>query len=270
MSTATPHRIRAGEVFKSIIPAAGLRLKVSHLEDYRYQSVALGGTEHAEWSAYTLEQVTEIAERLTAWATWYAAPGFEKQLGQEWIHACGRAYPIQGAAWLLTDQTPTRAIHYAFHEALHVAENWLSLAEMQTLNAGIVAGPDLPEVDWNTYYKTAIEIRAEAFANWAYSYWLRGRMPQYHRGMAADERIWTMIYRGDLGLRIARRGLIPADRMPEALRRRLAERGDGQKLIDAVRPVAAATWRGLAAAVDWVIDAFRPDVAPMVKGRATK
>ena len=75
--------------------------------------------------------------------------------------------------------------------------------------------------------------------------------------MPADEQVWTMIYRGDLGLRVACRGRVPADLMPEAPRRRMAERGDGAKVSDAVRPMLAATWIGLRAAADWVVDAFR-------------
>jgi hypothetical protein len=46
--------------------------------------------------------------------------------------------------------------------------------------------------------------------------------------------------------------------MPEALRQRLAERGDIQKLFDAARHMAVTAWRGLAAAVDWIADAIQP------------
>ncbi len=49
----------------------------------------------------------------------------------------------------------------------------------------------------------------------------------------------------------------------------MAERGDGERIVDAVRPWAAATWHGMNAAGDWVLDAFYPDVVP-VKVRAAR
>ncbi len=61
-------------------------------------------------------------------------------------------------------------------------------------------------------------------------------MPEYRRDMPADECAWTMVICGDLGLGIARRSQTLAGRMPEDLCRRMAERGDGEMLIDAVRP----------------------------------
>jgi len=39
----------------------------------------------------------------------------------------------------------------------------------------------------------------------------------------------------------------------------MAERGDGEKFSDGARQVGLATWNGLAAADEWVADAFRPD-----------
>ena len=74
-----------------------------------------------------------------------------------------------------------------------------------------------------------------------------------------------MVFRGDLGLRVARRKLIPADRMPGALRHRMAERGDGEKLWDGSRQVGLATWNGLAAAYEWVADASVRMMWPPVK-----
>jgi hypothetical protein len=78
--------------------------------------------------------------------------------------------------------------------------------------------------------------------------------------MAADERVWTMIYRGDIGLRAARRGLVPEDRMPEVLRQRMAERTDSQWVFDAGRRVVVGAGGFVAAAWEWVADAFRADV----------
>jgi hypothetical protein len=42
-----------------------------------------------------------------------------------------------------------------------------------------------------------------------------------------------------------------------------------RKFVDAVRPWAEATWNGMNAAGDWVLDAFYPDVVP-VKVRAAR
>lgn len=105
--------------------------------------------------------------------------------------------------------------------------------------------------DYNEYWCRPIEVRARAFAAWGYSHWLLGRTPEYRFRMPPHERLWTMIYRGDLGLRLARRRLIPTDRIPEVLRQRMAERGDCQMVFDAVRRVCMA-----------IIAWFQPSVDP--------
>ena len=68
--------------------------------------------------------------------------------------------------------------------------------------------------------------------------------------MPAHERLWTLIYTGGLGVRVARH--IPASRMPDVLRQRVNE-------ITATQKVVGATINGLRAVWNWVADAFRPD-----------
>jgi hypothetical protein len=265
MTSATCYQIRAGAVTRLSIPAAGLRLPVSRREEYRAPTAFAGG-EHPDWAGNTLGHVAEIATRLTPWANWFCAPVIPT--GDDRL-VPGTAYVVQGSAWVLSSQHTHWAVFLALHEAAHLVEEHLTPSERDALYVGIVATPTFGPGDYNEYYASPIEIRANAFASWAMAYWLRGRLPEYHRGQPADEAIWTAIYRGDIGLRVARRNLIPADRMPAALRLRLAERGDGQKLLDALRPLVMATWSGMKAAAEWVADAFRPDVKAPVRVRAT-
>jgi len=91
-------------------------------------------------------------------------------------------------------------------------------------------------------------------------------MPEYRRGMPADERVWTMVYRGDLAVRVERRGLIPAARMPAHLRHALAQRDVAQLGHDYTRRGVTAAWNLLRSAVDW----FRsPETAAPVMAAAS-
>jgi hypothetical protein len=252
----TCYQIKAGRIRTTDIPVDGLRLPISRRLDFR-APLAFAGVEDSAWESHTLTQVAEIATRLTPWTTWFCAPSIPG--GADWIDTKGTAYVRQSSAWVLSSLSTIEAVRFALHEAMHLAEDWLTADELQVINDGMVSTLDLAAGDYNSYYASAIEVRANAFMHWAMTYWLRGKLPEYRRGMPADERVWTMIMRGDLGLRVARRGLIPADRMSEALRLRMAERGDGQRIVDAIRPVVTATVKGLKAAGEWILDAFRPD-----------
>lgn len=216
------YKIQAGRVSTRTIPAEGVTLPVFRREDFR-QPVAVSGLQPGEWDAWTLARVTDIANRMTPWAAWWCSPG-KQGVSATGGKTYGIAHIRQSAVWLSTAESATTAIQTALHEAMHVAEDWLTLAEMQSPAAGTPDAIALPDGVWNDYYCKPIEVRANAFASWPYSYFLRGRMPEYRRGMPADERVWTMIYRGDLAVRVARRGLIPADRLPDAPRVRLGER----------------------------------------------
>ena len=92
-------------------------------------------------------------------------------------------------------------------------------------------------------------------------------MPEYRRDMPADECAWTMVICGDLGLGIACRSQTLADRMPERLCQRMADRDGGDGLVDAVRPGVSAALRWARAGWEWLVDAFRLNVAPTNLGR---
>jgi hypothetical protein len=251
------YEIVGGNVSTQEIPKAGVELKVSRRMNFR-QPIALDGIEDAEWSSYTLGVVAAIASQMSPWAKWYCSPRRNDDTGKTGTSS-GWAHIVQGVGWLSSETAAAKAVSYALHEVMHLAEDFLTAAEMAALNAGILGVPDLPAGDWNAYYTAAIEVRANSYEAWAYSYWLRGRTPQYYRGMPADERIWTMIYRGDLGLRVARRGLIPADYMNPALRQRLDKRTDSQMVFDAVRRAAVGTWKLAKATWTCGVDAWRTD-----------
>jgi hypothetical protein len=103
------------------------------------------------------------------------------------------------------------------------------------------------------------EVRANAFEAWAFSYWLRGRMPEYYEGCPMMNGSGRPFTAATWGLRIARKGRISADRMNPILRQRLNERSDSQKTFDAARMMITGGWRCLAAAVVWCANGFRPD-----------
>lgn len=258
------YRIRGGVVTVTEIPVDGCKIPIYRDEIKNVQPVALPGREHDDWTFYTIGQVAAIATTMTPWATWWCTPNKTgRKVGDVGEHI-GIAHIRQSSVWLTTNMEPCVAVTTALHETFHIAEDYLTLQEMQTLNRGIISAPCLPDSERNRYLTSGSEVRANAFESWAYSHWLRGRMPEYRRGMPADERIWTLIFRGDLGLRVARRGLIRRDRMPAALAARLAERSTLQLAYDYVRHAAIAAWKGLGAAARWVADAFVPQTPAQV------
>ncbi len=78
-----------------------------------------------------------------------------------------------------------------------------------------------------------------------------------------------MILRGNLGLWVARRGLLRRDQVPAAPRQRLAERSKGQKVFDVSRRLAVAIWRGASSAAYWVGDAITPEAPSPSASQAT-
>jgi len=136
----TCYQIRAGRTRTTAIPAAGLPLPVSRQPEYR-APIPFAGDEHPDWISHTLPQPTEIATRLTPWATWFCAPSIPTP--EDWVTYGGMAYKKQTAVWLLSCQSTLVAVQLAFHEAMHLAEDFLTLSEMQTLNAGLVSTLDL-------------------------------------------------------------------------------------------------------------------------------
>ncbi len=89
----------------------------------------------------------------------------------------GVAHRKQSGAWLRASSFATETVRTALHEAMHLSEDCLTDKEMVALNSGIIAVPELPPGTWNDYYTAAVEVRANAFENWAYSYRLRGKLP---------------------------------------------------------------------------------------------
>jgi hypothetical protein len=116
---------------------------------------------------------------------------------------------------------------------------------------------------YKEYWCSGPEVRARAFSAWTYSHWLMGTTSTYRWRMPAHEGLWVMILNGDLGLRCARKGYIPASPMPEVMRQRVAGLGDGAKMMDVGRKVVGATWKGLRAAIEWFADASGQPVEPI-------
>ena len=264
------YRIQAGKIQVTEIPVDGCKLPIYRNEVQHVQPIALPGREHDEWRLFTLGQIVAIAEMMTPWATWWCTPSKSDRKVGDFGEHIGVANVRQSSVWLTTTMEPCVAVTTAFHEAFHLAEDYLTLEEMQTLNRGIVSAPCLPDSDRNRYLTSSTEVRANAFEGWAYSQWLRGRMPAYYRGMPADERVWTLIYRGDLGVRVARRGLIKRDRMPVALAARLAERSMAQQAYDYGRRGSIAAWVNLKAARAWLFDPIPVPTAPPVNRAASR
>jgi hypothetical protein len=237
------HQIRAGQLTATEIPAAGL-LVLTSKSSSKVRLIARPGVEDADWASFTLPAIAQIAQVLTPWATWYCSPDATDGTDiEKTTH--GMAYWTRDAIWIRSSRHPDDAIPSALHEAFHSAEHWLTGDEIEVLRAASAGGPDMPRItDYNIYWCRGDEVRARAFAAFAYAHWLMGTVPDYRWRMPKHERLWTMIVRGDLGLRVAARGHIPANRMPEILRQRLAQRSDTRKVIDAVR-------NGLVGAWDW-------------------
>jgi hypothetical protein len=244
------YRIRAGRVTEMDIPAAGLPIFASKESLSAVRLVALAGVEHPDWSSYTLGCVAEIATRLAPWSTWYCSA--DATDGDD-ISAVddGLTYNSRNVIWLRTSKHPDTVIPAALHEAYHLCEKWLTASEISALRTASERGPVMDRMDaFNTYWCSGKEVRARAFAAWSYSHWLMGTVPTYRRGDAKYIKLWTLIYTGGLGVRMARH--IPASRLPDVLRQRLAQVTVGQKVMNATRS-------GLRAAGEWILDAFRPD-----------
>ena len=235
------HQIRAGRVTAREIPDAGLPI-VTSKSSSSVRLIAQPGVEDADWASFTLPAIAQIAQVLTPWCTWYCSPDAEDGTDIEKT-TNGLAYWTRNVIWLRSSRHADSAIPSALHEAFHSAEFWLTADEIQSLRDASAGGPDMPRVDtYNTYWCRGDEVRARAFAGYAYSHWLMGTVPTYRWRMPAHERTWTMIIRGDLGVRVALRGRIPVSQMPDSLRQRLAQRSDTQKVIDAVCYGIAGVW----------------------------
>lgn len=68
-----------------------------------------------------------------------------------------------------TADRATMPVRWVLHEAMHDARDWLALAKVQPLTAGMLAPLGLPDGAWNDYYSSRVEVRANAFSAWAYS-----------------------------------------------------------------------------------------------------
>jgi hypothetical protein len=237
---ATLYIISGGRVSERQIPPEGLPIHQRRLDVYAKSTAKADpkANEQEHWRSFTLDRISGLTAAITPWATWYCCPLIVDSDDKAW----GKAHPKAARAAIKTTIHPTDAISTTLHEAWHLAEDHLTLAEMSAVKAGIENAPELPDSAFNRYYIASIEVRANSFECWAYSYILRGRTPAYYRGMPADERVWTMVLRGDLGRRVARRGLIPVDRQPDHIKAFLAQRSTTQKLMDVTARMMSAAF----------------------------
>ena len=251
---STCYTIRAGEVGRQDIPEEGVLV----FERSHFHFSALPGDEHEDWESYTLACVAEIATVLTPWATWYCSPAYDEPENAV-VKAGGFAVLDSDVIWLTTSGHAKWSVQTAFHEAYHSAETWLTGCEIQAVRKAACNGPGMPrQTPFNDYWTSGIEVRANAFAGWALSHWLLNRQPEYRWNMPDHERIWTAVYRGDIGLRAARRNRIRREMIPDVLWSRLNARSEWEALFDSGRNSVVAAGKGIAAACRWGYQQFSP------------
>lgn len=240
------YRIQAGRVDWLEIPSEGLSLGLLEELGPRAPRMLQG---RAEWTFETnvLEQVADIATRLTPWAVWWCGPLFFgcQKIGDEWA---GYAWGQHHTACILTCYAANHAVSTAYHEAFHLADYWLSRDERMAMDEAVMRG-----LLWPTdYLRRPFERRARLFEHWAMK---QHEAPAGARagrlGAALDaalralrskeERVMEMVLSGELGRRVASRGLIPADRMPDTLALELESCPAVGRMRDTTR-AALARW----------------------------
>ena len=250
MPTDTCFKIQAGRIERLHIPADGLELVVSPSPSVLHQPLAQPGKADEHFEAWSLTHVAEIVTRMTPWATWYVAPAFGHVGGYFKEQFGGLALVLSGVGLIRSCWDPAWTVRTAMHEAWHLAEDYLSAAEFESVDMAARSGPQWPDApSFRDYYSKPVERRARMYEAWAMSAWEAGGTPAVDK-RAPHTLVFGRVYSGEIGFRVARRGLIPAPRMPEHLRQRLAERSATQKTFDAIRRSASAAW-------DWVADAWR-------------
>lgn len=240
------YQIRAGQVRRISIPARGLTIPTPGAISEADRVRALPGTEPEHWQGHTLAVVRRIATRLTPWATWWLAPATGRD-----EHA-GEAHCYRDMVVLKLDMTRRYAVSTAFHEAWHIAEQYLDASEIEAVNLSLSSGHD-----WrDDYYGSAVERRANAFADWAMLALETGRPLMDRR--RPETVAFHLVYSGGLGLRMARRGLIPKRLMTLKLAAAAA-------VPERRAPAELAAAAGVAAAVVggvWAATPFLPVIAP--------
>lgn len=187
------YKIGAAGIEEMELPGGGLEVAVSRC-DLAAPLWLLPGYADPHWPSYSLAAVAELAQRLTPWATWYAAPSYSgsaEVLGSAWIR--------QGVAVVSSAQDPRSAVSTAYHEAWHLADDHLSLAERQAMDAAIARGPAWPTL----YLANPWERRARLFQNWALVLHEGGCVSADRR--APESLVMARVYSGELGRRVVAR-----------------------------------------------------------------
>lgn len=187
------YRLASGAVQEVEIPAGGLEVATSR-RDLARPLHLLTGHEDTGWRSFSLPAVAEVAQRLTPWATWWAAPRYTGSADE-----AGRAWWRSGVAVLRSTLDPWNAVAVAHHEAWHLADDHLTLEERQTMDAAIARGPAWP----TNYLADPWERRARLFASWAMTIYEGGSARLDRRAPELD--VMSRVYSGDLGRRVLAR-----------------------------------------------------------------
>lgn len=228
-NSSTAYAIRAGEVREIAVPADGLRIRL-HGERPGDELVAQAGGMQPHWDRHTLAVVRDIATRLTPWATWWVAPRFER------AGFGGEAHRYRDLVAIIGNMEMRYSVFIAYHEAWHIAEPRLDPEEFDAVHGALASGHD-----WgDDYYGSPVERRANLFADWAMAAFETGR-PLVDKARP-ETLVFQFVHSGALGLRLARRGNIPASRMSASLRAAAAmpERSPRKEIPLALGGLAAA------------------------------
>lgn len=196
------YRLADGAVEEIEIPAEGLEVATSR-RDLAQPLHLLTGYEDPHWRSYSLPVVAELAQRLTPWATWWAAHGFSGS-----AYVSGRAWLWSGVAVVRSTLDPWNAVWVALHEAWHLADDWITLDERQAMDAAIARGPSWP----TPYLGDPWERRARLFQSWAVALHEGGSTIVDRR--APEVAVMAMVYRGELGRRVMARHSAAPDQRP--------------------------------------------------------
>lgn len=240
------YRVRAGQVRRVRIPADGLLVPTPGALTEEGHVRLFQGNQEAHWQEHTLAVVRGIATRVTPWATWWLAPGMRRA-----DHA-GEAHCYRETVVLRMDLSRRYTVTVAFHEAWHLAEQYLDASEIMAVQSCLAGGHDWKD----DYYGSAVERRANLFADWSMCAMETGRPLVDKR--RPETVVFQLVYSGGLGRRMARRGLIPKRLMTPALAAAAA-------VPERTAPVELAAAAGVAAIVVggvWLATPLLPVVAP--------
>lgn len=150
------------------------------------------GGEDENFEVFTLPIVAEIAARLTPWACWYWAPGWDAM-----EHYGGHAWGTDSLAVCCCALEPVRAVSTAFHEAWHLAEALIRPDLLADLDRQLATGPSWP----GDYWPRAKERRARAFENFAMAA-LEGCRLEIGPLAAPEVAIFGRVFNGEFGREI--------------------------------------------------------------------